>query len=59
MVRDCKFEGQCFNCKKKGHMARDCKLKSRVVESNLLHSRSRMSGMLKHFLKKRTWLLQL
>lgn len=34
MVRYCKFEGQCFNCKKKGHMARDCKLKSRVVESN-------------------------
>ncbi|KAK2965545.1 hypothetical protein RJ640_016687 [Escallonia rubra] len=29
-----KFEGQCFNCKKKGHMARECKSKKKALESN-------------------------
>ncbi|KAK3041270.1 hypothetical protein RJ639_001372 [Escallonia herrerae] len=29
-----KFEGRCFNCKKKGHMAKECRLKKKGVESN-------------------------
>ncbi|KAK3030595.1 hypothetical protein RJ639_039681 [Escallonia herrerae] len=29
-----KFEGRCFNCKKKGHMAKKCRSKKKGVESN-------------------------
>ncbi|KAK3009190.1 hypothetical protein RJ639_013530 [Escallonia herrerae] len=29
-----KFEGRCFNCKKKGHMEKECRSKKKGVESN-------------------------
>ncbi|VFR03232.1 unnamed protein product [Cuscuta campestris] len=29
-----KFEGMCFNCNKKGHMAKDCWSKKKTVEGN-------------------------
>ena len=34
-----KFEGKCYNCKKKGHMAKDCWAKKKVVESNAATSK--------------------
>ncbi|KAK2967198.1 hypothetical protein RJ640_022454 [Escallonia rubra] len=34
-----KFEGRCFNCKKKGHMAKECRLKKKGVESNVATSK--------------------
>ncbi|KAG8364306.1 hypothetical protein BUALT_Bualt19G0115000 [Buddleja alternifolia] len=35
-----KFEGKCYNCKKKGHMAKDCWSKEDNVESNAATSKS-------------------
>ncbi|XAR64037.1 hypothetical protein NMG60_11024235 [Bertholletia excelsa] len=35
-----KIEGKCYNCKKKGHMAKDCWSKKKVVESNTATSKS-------------------
>ncbi|KAF7834575.1 Retrovirus-related Pol polyprotein from transposon RE1 [Senna tora] len=34
-----KFEGKCFNCNKKGHMAKDCRSKKTAVESNTATSK--------------------
>ena len=34
-----KFEGKCYNCKKKGHMAKDCWAKKKAVESNAATSK--------------------
>ena len=34
-----KFDGQCFNCKKKGHMAKDCRSRKKAVESNATTSK--------------------
>ncbi|KAF7804256.1 Retrovirus-related Pol polyprotein from transposon TNT 1-94 [Senna tora] len=34
-----KFEGKCFNCNKKGHMAKDCWSKKTAVESNAATSK--------------------
>ncbi|KAL6335459.1 hypothetical protein AAG906_029702 [Vitis piasezkii] len=35
-----KFEGKCYNCKKKGHMAKDCWSKKGLMESNAATSKS-------------------
>ncbi|KAL0420217.1 UNVERIFIED_CONTAM: Retrovirus-related Pol polyprotein from transposon RE1 [Sesamum latifolium] len=35
-----KFEEKCYNCEKKGHMARDCWSKKNVVESNIVTSKT-------------------
>ncbi|KAG8364897.1 hypothetical protein BUALT_Bualt18G0046300 [Buddleja alternifolia] len=35
-----KFEGKCYNCKEKGHMAKDCWSKEDNVESNAATSKS-------------------
>ncbi|CAL5324316.1 unnamed protein product [Camellia sinensis] len=35
-----KFEGKCYNCGKKGHMAKDCWSKKGLVESNAATSKS-------------------
>ncbi|RVW83189.1 Retrovirus-related Pol polyprotein from transposon TNT 1-94 [Vitis vinifera] len=35
-----KFEGKCYNCRKKGHMAKDCWSKKGLVESNVATSKS-------------------
>ncbi|CAL9014755.1 unnamed protein product [Prunus brigantina] len=36
-----KFEGKCYNCGKKGHMAKDCWSNKRPVESNIVTSNSK------------------
>ncbi|CAL8997356.1 unnamed protein product [Prunus brigantina] len=36
-----KFEGKCYNCGKKGHMAKDCWSNKRPVESNTVTSNSK------------------
>ncbi|KAL3530249.1 hypothetical protein ACH5RR_009571, partial [Cinchona calisaya] len=35
-----KFEGKCYNCGKKGHMAKSCWLGKRSVESNAATSKN-------------------
>ncbi|KAG8497318.1 hypothetical protein CXB51_008528 [Gossypium anomalum] len=34
-----KFDGDCYNCCKKGHMAKDCWSKKKIVESNAMTSK--------------------
>ncbi|KAG8495890.1 hypothetical protein CXB51_007509 [Gossypium anomalum] len=34
-----KFDGDCYNCGKKGHMAKDCCFKKKFVESNAVTSK--------------------
>ena len=35
-----KFEGNCYKCGKKGHMAKDCWSKKKIIESNAATSKS-------------------
>ncbi|KAL0365960.1 UNVERIFIED_CONTAM: hypothetical protein Sradi_3486100 [Sesamum radiatum] len=35
-----KFEGKCYHCGKKGHMARNCWSKKNVAESNVVTSKT-------------------
>lgn len=37
-----KFEGNCYNCEKKGHMSKDCWSMKRFVESNSATSKKKM-----------------
>jgi len=37
---DKRFEGKCYNCRKKGHMEKDCWFKKQSVESNAATSNS-------------------
>ncbi|KAK5833170.1 hypothetical protein PVK06_016984 [Gossypium arboreum] len=39
-VNNKKFEGKCYNCGEKGHMARACRSKKKPMESNVVISNS-------------------